>query len=95
MEISVLGRNGNNVWAGRTDANGRAEIPALPWSEYRNAREPVAIVARRGDDIAFIPYNAYNQHVEYSKFDVDGVYASASTPLNAFMFSDRGIYRPE
>ena len=94
VEISVLGRNGNNVWAGRTDANGRAEIPALPWSEYRNAREPVAIVARRGDDIAFIPYNAYNQHVEYSKFDVDGVYASASTPLNAFMFSDRGIYRP-
>ena len=33
VEISVLGRNGNAVWAGRTDENGRADIPALPWSE--------------------------------------------------------------
>lgn len=94
IEISVLGRNGNAVWAGITDINGRADIPALPWSEYRNAREPVAVVARRGDDVSFIPYNSYNQQVEYSKFDVDGVYSSATTPLNAFLFSDRGIYRP-
>lgn len=94
IEISVLGRNGNAIWAGITDINGRADIPALPWSEYKNAREPVAVVARRGDDVSFIPYNAYNQQVEYSKFDVDGVYSSASTPLNAFLFSDRGIYRP-
>ena len=94
IEISVLGRNGNAVWAGRTDANGRANIPELPWSEYRGAREPVAVVARNGNDVSFIPYNAYNQQVEYSKFDIDGIYTTASTPLNAFMFSDRGIYRP-
>ena len=94
VEISVLGRNGNAVWAGRTDENGRANIPQLSWSEYRNAREPVAIVARRGNDVAFIPYNAYAQRVEYSKFDIDGTYSVASNPLNAFIFSDRGIYRP-
>ena len=94
VEIYVLGRNGNAIWSGRTDDNGHVNIPALPWSEYRNAREPVAIVARRGNDIAFIPYNAYNQQVEYSKFDIDGVYAYSSSPMNAFMFSDRGIYRP-
>ena len=94
VEIYVLGRNGNAIWSGRTDDNGHANIPALPWSEYRNAREPVAIVARRGNDIAFIPYNAYNQQVEYSKFDIDGVYAYSSSPMNAFIFSDRGIYRP-
>ncbi len=94
VEISVLGRNGNAVWAGRTDADGHANIPALPWSEYRNAREPVAVVARNGNDVSFIPYNANNQRVEYSKFDIDGVYSYASTPLNAFIFSDRGIYRP-
>ena len=94
VEISVLGRNGNDVWAGRTDEDGHVEIPALPWSEYNNAREPVAIVARSGSDISFIPYSAYNQQVEYSKFDIDGVYSSSSTPMNAFMFSDRGIYRP-
>ena len=94
VEISVLGRNGTPVWAGRSDNDGHVEIPPLPWSEYRNAREPVAIVARRGDDVAFIPYNAYAQRVEYSKFDIDGIYNAASTPMNAFMFTDRGIYRP-
>lgn len=93
--IEVLGRNGNPVWAGRTDNSGHVIIPALPWSEYKNEKEPVAIVARSGDDVSFIPYNAaYAQRVEYSKFDIDGTYSSATTPLNAFVFTDRGIYRP-
>lgn len=94
VEISVLGRNGNAVWMGRTDSDGRADIPNLPWSEYKNAREPVAIVARRGNDVSFIPYNAYNQRVEYSKFNIDGTYSTTAVPMNAFVFSDRGIYRP-
>lgn len=94
-EIYVLGRNGNAVWAGRTDNSGRAEIPNLPWNEYRNEKAPVAIVARRANDVSFIPYdNPYDRRVEYSKFDVDGTYASPTTALNAFLFTDRGIYRP-
>lgn len=95
IEVYVLGRNGNSVWAGRTDNDGHVNVPALPWSEYKNEKAPVAIVARRGDDVSFIPYDSsYERRVEYSKFDTDGVYASAGTSLNAFMFTDRGIYRP-
>ncbi|MDE6571144.1 MAG: hypothetical protein K2L95_02925 [Alphaproteobacteria bacterium] len=94
IDVNVLGRNGNPIWVGQTDAGGRANIPNLPWSEYKNARAPVAIVVRDGSDVSFIPYYAGSQQVEYSKFDVDGVYASATTPMNAFIFSDRGIYRP-
>ena len=94
-EVYVLGRNGNAVWAGRTDDTGRANIPNLPWNEYRNEKAPVAIVARRDNDVSFIPYdNPYDRRVEYSKFDIDGTYASATTALNAFLFTDRGIYRP-
>lgn len=93
VEISILGRNGNAVWAGRTDENGRADLPVLSWDEYRGAREPVAIVARRGTDVSFIPYNATAPTVDYSKFDVDGVYSYGNAPLNAFIFTDRGIYR--
>ncbi len=93
-EIFVLGRNGNAVWAGRTDMNGVITLPAFSWSEYKNEREPVAIVARHEDDVSFIPFAPYDTRVEYSKFDIDGVYASGSTPFNAFLFSDRGIYRP-
>ena len=95
IEIDVLGRNGNAIWSGRTDAAGHANIPALPWDEYKNAREPVAIVARNNNDISFIPYNsAYAQRVDYSKFDIDGAYSYSDTPLNAYVFTDRGIYRP-
>lgn len=95
IEIDVLGRNGNAIWSGRTDANGYVDIPSLPWSEYKNAREPVAIVARDNNDISFIPYNsAYATRVDYSKFDIDGMYSYSDTPLNAFVFTDRGIYRP-
>ena len=92
-EIYVLGRNGNAIWAGRTDEGGRADIPAFPWREYRQEKQPVAIVARRDNDVSFIPYDAYDRQVEYSKFDVDGAYATP-TSLNAYLFSDRGIYRP-
>ncbi len=94
VEIEILGRNGNAVWAGRTDDDGVANLPALAWDEYQGAREPVAIVARHGNDVSFIPYTAYGQRTDYSKFDTDGVYASTATPLNAFLFSDRGVYRP-
>jgi len=95
VEISVLGRNGNPIWAGRTDETGHADIPRFAWSEYKNARQPVAIVAQRNSDVSFIPYNyEYALRVEYSKFNIDGEYANASTPLNAYVFSDRGIYRP-
>ena len=94
IEISVLGRNGNALWAGRTDSGGSITVPKFAWSEYKNEREPVAIVARSGDDVSFIPYNSYETHVEYSKFDIDGTYSSDNAPMNAFLFSDRGIYRP-
>ena len=94
VEIAVLGRNGNAVWAGHTDADGRVDIPKLAWNEYKNEKEPVAFVARRGDDVAFMPYNAYDSRVDFSKFNIDGTYASASVPMNAYVFTDRGIYRP-
>lgn len=94
VEIFVLGRNGNAVWAGRTDINGVVTLPVFAWSEYKNEREPVAIVARNDEDVSFIPFAPYGTRVEYSKFDIDGVYASGGTPFNAFLFSDRGIYRP-
>ncbi|MBD5400826.1 alpha-2-macroglobulin [bacterium] len=94
VEVYVLGRNGNSIWASRTNDMGRVDIPALPWNEYKNEKAPVAIVARHGNDISFIPYDIYDQRVEYSKYDIEGVYASNTNNINAFLFTDRGIYRP-
>lgn len=92
--VSVLGRNGNPVWTGETDSVGRVNVPKLAWNEYKKDREPIAFVVTRGDDVSFIPYSAYDRQVEFSKFDVDGVYESSTNPMNAYLFSDRGIYRP-
>lgn len=95
VDVTVLGRNGYPIWAGVTNSDGRVDIPNFDWHEYRNAKEPVAIVARASDDVSFIPYNAdRSQSAEYSKFDVGGAYATNVTPLQSFVFSDRGIYRP-
>lgn len=94
-DVSVLGRNGYPIWAGTTNATGMVEIPNFAWSEYKNEKEPVAIVARHDNDVSFIPYNATGSEVaEYSKFDVGGAFASAQTPMKSLVFSDRGIYRP-
>ena len=95
VDITVLGRNGYPIWAGVTNPDGRIDIPNFAWNEYRNEKEPVAIVARQSDDVSFIPYNAdQSQSAEYSKFDVGGAYTMNTTPLQSFIFSDRGIYRP-
>ena len=95
VDITVLGRNGYPIWAGVTDASGRADIPRFSSDEYRNEKEPVAIVARQDSDVSFIPYYAdIAQSAEYSKFDVGGTYAMMDAPLKSFIFSDRGIYRP-
>lgn len=95
VDVTVLGRNGYPIWAGVTNSDGRVDIPHFSWSEYKNSKEPVAIVARHDSDLSFMPYNANSeQFTEYSKFDVGGAYASTETPLKSFIFSDRGIYRP-
>lgn len=95
VEISVLGRNGNPIWTGKTNTDGRVDIPRFAWSEYKNAREPVAFVARQGNDVSFIPYDGtFDTRVEYSKFETDGAYSSSVIPMNAYIFTDRGIYRP-
>ena len=95
IDISVLGRNGYPIWAGVTNADGRVDIPRFSSDEYRNEKEPVAIVARHDSDVSFIPYYAdMAQSAEYSKFDVGGTYAVMDAPMKSFVFSDRGIYRP-
>jgi hypothetical protein len=95
IDVTVLGRNGYPIWAGVTNSDGRVDIPNFDWNEYRNEKEPVAVIARTSDDVSFIPYNAdRTQGAEYSKFDVGGAYATNMTALQSFVFSDRGIYRP-
>jgi uncharacterized protein YfaS (alpha-2-macroglobulin family) len=47
-------------------------------------------------DSSFIPYDRYSRQLDYSKFNTSGRYQdeNSAKALSAYMFSDRGIYRP-
>jgi uncharacterized protein YfaS (alpha-2-macroglobulin family) len=90
-DISVLGRNGLPVFDGKTDIDGHAALS--DFSGLIREREPVAIVAQKDGDYTFIPYNRYDRVLNLSRFDVGGNEIAAKG-MNAYLFSDRGIYRP-
>jgi uncharacterized protein YfaS (alpha-2-macroglobulin family) len=92
VEISVLSRNGTVLKNATTNETGKAEIPSL--RGLQREQEPVALVARKGDDLAFIPWAKSERHLDTSRFDVGGVAYSEKSALEASLFTERGIYRP-
>lgn len=94
-KISVLGKNGQSISAAYSSSSGKASFYNL--DSYKKAQAPTVIVAKKGNDLSFIPYDGFNRNISFSKFDVGGIRSydnNADTQLSAFAFSDRGIYRP-
>jgi uncharacterized protein YfaS (alpha-2-macroglobulin family) len=91
--VQVLGLNGNPIVSTFTNANGHARLPSL--SNYRNERAPTVFTVRKGEDMSFMAYRTNGRNLDYSSFDVGGL-QGAEDPKNlrAFLFSDRGLYRP-
>ncbi|MEQ1876144.1 MAG: MG2 domain-containing protein, partial [Bdellovibrionia bacterium] len=93
VDVEVIGANGIPVISEKTDANGRASVPNL--NDFADEKRPLAFIAKSGNDLAFLPYKQSSRALDFSRFDVGGVYESENSDrLYAFMFSDRGIYRP-
>lgn len=93
IEVSVLGKNGLPVLSRTTDDQGRASFPGL--KDFIDDKEPVVYLARKGSDVSFIPFNNNNRQLNYSRFDIGGIYNNQDLhSLSAYVFSDRGIYRP-
>ena len=91
--VQVIGRNGRAVAQRATDAGGRAALPSL--RHLVREREPAMYLVRNGDDASFLPINRSDRGLDYSRFDVGGVMnATQAGQLSAYVFSDRGIYRP-
>ncbi|MCL1825264.1 MAG: alpha-2-macroglobulin [Betaproteobacteria bacterium] len=94
--VEIIGRNGLPVLQARTDAGGRVTFPKL--NDFKNEREPVFFKVSKEGDSSFLPYSTYdqfNRKLNYSRFDVGGaVNAVEMRQLSAYLFSDRGIYRP-
>lgn len=89
--IEVVGLNGTIIARTTTDSTGHATVPA----SYKQYETPVAITATYGNDMAFVPFSFNGRTVDYSDFDVGGIYgAQDPDKVSAYIFSDRGIYRP-
>jgi hypothetical protein len=91
--VEVIGKNGQALLAQNTDPGGRAHFPDL--KSFQREKQPVMYVVRKAADLSFIPINRYDRQLDYSRFDVGGVANAADQgKLSAYLFSDRGIYRP-
>ncbi|HYS82024.1 MAG TPA: alpha-2-macroglobulin, partial [Anaeromyxobacteraceae bacterium] len=92
VTVQVLGRNGLPVVSATTDAEGHARLPRL--DDFKHEKAPVAFLALRADDLSFLPFQRSDRKLELSRFDVGGVVTGGRPRLDAYLFSDRGLYRP-
>ncbi len=92
-QIEVLSRNGQPILSALTGATGRALLPKFP--DLKRDKAPQLILARKGEDFSFLPMNAQDRFLNLSRFDIGGV-ENPSSPqqVSAYLFSDRGMYRP-
>ena len=92
IKVSVLSKNGSVCAEAVTDGQGHAVLPSL--KGLRAEREPVAVIAESSDgDLAWISLRDYSRRADYSSYEVGGRSSSAEG-INAFVFSQRGVYRP-
>jgi len=92
VTVELLGRNGMAVQSAKTSVEGRVTFASVDKNERE--QKPVAYVARLGDDVSFIPYARDDRMLNFSRFDIDGVTEVRAEDLDAFIFTERGIYRP-
>ncbi|MHA3774309.1 alpha-2-macroglobulin [Verrucomicrobiota bacterium sgz303538] len=92
VSVEVLAKNGVPLLQGTTDADGRVTFASR--GKLEREKRPVAYVARNGDDVAFMPYSREDRALNFSRFDIGGIQSVSGTELDAFIFTERGIYRP-
>ncbi len=92
VDVQLLGKNGVPLATQTTDADGHVALPSFDNNE--RDKRPVAFVARLGDDVSFLPYDREDRRVNFSRFNIGGVQSDSGADLDAFLFTERGVYRP-
>ena len=90
--VDILGKNGVPIQTATTATDGHCAFPSVEKSERE--KTPVAYVARSGDDIAFMPFGREDRVLNFSRFEIEGAENIAPEGLDAFVFTERGVYRP-
>ena len=90
--VEILAKNGVPSVTGTTGSDGHVSFPSL--GKVEREKQPVAIVARNGSDVSFISYARGDRKLDFSRFDIEGVESVSGKDLEAFVFTERGVYRP-
>lgn len=92
--IVLLGANGIPLMSKTTSAQGHVTFP--PLDAWQNEKQPIAFLAIKDSDLTFSPIDRHDRQINYSRFDTGGhyEYGALSEQISAFLFTDRGIYRP-
>src|SRR3984957_5669611 len=91
--VDVAGKNGQTLLTRTTSGDGRVHFDTL--AGFTREKAPAMYVVHKGDDESFLPIGEYDRNLDYSRFDIGGERnAKNANKLSAYLFSDRGIYRP-
>jgi uncharacterized protein YfaS (alpha-2-macroglobulin family) len=93
--LRVLAENGETLRSGSTDSDGHLHLASL--AGFQREKRPVAftVTSADGRDFSFLPIDASDRDLSFSRFAVGGApNARSAGDLEAFLFSDRGLYRP-
>ncbi|NIE64346.1 MG2 domain-containing protein [Burkholderia sp. Ax-1719] len=91
--VSVLALNGQTLYTQDTTADGVVHFPTFKGLDHE--KKPMLYVVKKGDDLSFLPVGGQDRQLDFSRFDVGGERNPTSEgQLSAYLFSDRGIYRP-
>lgn len=91
--VSILGKNGMPIFSAQSDIQGHVHFAS--YKDFTREKTPTVYVVEKGGDYSFLPYNKGNRQLNLSRFDTGGEFTeSDSEALQAYLFSDRGIYRP-
>ena len=92
-EVDVIGKNGLTLFTQTTDAAGRVQFKKL--ENLSRERAPLMYLVKKSGDMSFLPLNRADRGLDFSRFDVGGMRNTLQPgTLSAYLFSDRGIYRP-
>jgi uncharacterized protein YfaS (alpha-2-macroglobulin family) len=91
--VEIVAINGITLLTQLTDALGRAHFPKL--EGLTRERAPLLVQVQKAGDLSFLPLKSGDRSLDMSRFDIGGIRSARSAnQLGAFLFSDRGIYRP-
>lgn len=91
--VDIIGKNGITLFSQATDATGRAHFAKI--DGLTRERAPLMVLVKKAGDLSFMPLNKTDRALDMSRFDVGGAKnAAVADQVSAYLFSDRGIYRP-